>query len=590
MVGTEQPGANRVTSLFITDTSSDMEDATSSRQVVQSGKRMVCSSGSQTDGASRTGSWDGDCLRENGNSDQTAVLYSGCQSETQDKANGTCMVSLNIPNHKAKLQQNGSSMSPSSGLEVDHEMLAVKVVDMLLKKTNIEVKQEKVLPTEVSPKKRKRADTPEDNGQRSTKAVPTPKDKAITRLPSRDRSVSSPVLKRGKRIPSRSHDSESSESESDEDAFRRTRRRRLAIAASGSDSGSQKGIEKSKKRKIDDLKFKKCASEGASEAKSNKSIQTTSSQDSPAKSDSKDIRRYRDRDTASTAKGSSNHDLKNEPKKPTAAASASTIKTLSRRERQLTQPTDFWFQRYYNHLLAKVTMPKILGSTGNCFSRTMISHYLGGSARLTAATVSPITRDQQIYPVKFLMAFSKEFCPIQAKKPGEIIVIATVGDFTKRVPSHIPSFPVFLQRAVGEYEYMGTYEFDEKIKFFSEKETRELAEAPLVEFWVERFFGNRRHNNSLLENVSQLKLSKAGVNALAAQLVPEHLKKKDEVRRLKISQVREYLIKGTVRFTWSFLKPVQYEQKLYNKLSNAKWPVEKRKSTWAALCKDHRDE
>ncbi|KAK6544039.1 hypothetical protein TWF694_000752 [Orbilia ellipsospora] len=578
MVASKQPGVARVTSLFSTDTSSSTEELLRNRHDVQSDKRTICSSGCQTNNTSENRK-DRNTHKKSGKFDQKAFLEKEPQPVMLDKASGSRMVSLSIPGYRAKLQENGSSLSPSRSHEIDHDILADKVVEILLQKTKIEVKQEKTPATKASPKKRKRPDTPEDIGQKHTSPVSTLKTKVNARFPSRDRSASPLPLKRKKLSLSRNHDSES---DSDEDAFRRTRRRRLAIATSGSNSDKHKGKVPREAKKPQDLNFKKHSSEEASDTKNN-NAKTTSSRDSLEKSARKDTDQYRD--TTSAMKGSSNRDLETEPKNSAAVASRPTPKTLSRRERQLTQPNDFWFQKYYNHLLTKVTIPKILGSTGNFFSRTKISHYLGGSGRLTAATVSPLAMEQQIHPVKFLMAFSRQFCPINAKKPGEIIVIASVGDFTKKVPSHISSFPVFLQRAVGEYEYMGSYQFDGKIRLFSDKETRELADAPLVEFWVERFF-DRRRSGSIWDNPSELGLSKAGVNALAAQLVPEHLKRKDEVRRLTVGQVREYLIKGIVRFSWSFLKPVQYEQKLYNKLSNAKWPVEKRKTTWGALCKE----
>ncbi|EPS42933.1 hypothetical protein H072_3063 [Dactylellina haptotyla CBS 200.50] len=262
--------------------------------------------------------------------------------------------------------------------------------------------------------------------------------------------------------------------------------------------------------------------------------------------------------------------------------------SISRRERQESQPNDYWFQRYYNRLISQVQKPKILGSTGNLFSRTKIGYYIGGSSRLTAATVSREAMSEQIFPVDFLMAFNEQLSPIRPEKPGDVIVIATMYDFRTRVPAYTSSFPVFFQRGVGEYEYMGSYEFDDKVKTLSDKETRDLIEPALVDFWIDRLFIRpwSDHGHKRTRQPGPPRLGVSGASALTSQLVPDHVKRRSDIYLLTEKDVRKYILEGTVRLMWSFLKPVKYEQGLYNALSKAKWPVDKKNRSWSALKKD----
>ncbi|EGX51980.1 hypothetical protein AOL_s00043g714 [Orbilia oligospora ATCC 24927] len=283
------------------------------------------------------------------------------------------------------------------------------------------------------------------------------------------------------------------------------------------------------------------------------------------------------------------------PQRPLAHKTAAGA-AVPRLNKPAPLPDTFWFQRRYNRLASEINKPNILNKGRKCFNRRMLSYYLGGNARLTVSPISPSARISQIHRVSCVVAIKKEFVPNPAN-PGEIIVVCSPHDFEKQLPSGVSTFPVFLERGTAEWEYMGTYEFDIS-KRFSNKEADSLQDKNLIDFWLTRMFEMREpvtqgRGTSQKVNLGQINLGwqergqssashrmvptlcDSSVKSLAPQLVPTHLKSRKQVRNLTIRQVEKYLQDGTVKFNWNFLKPVNYDNALYRKLSEAAWPAKK---------------
>ncbi|KAK6517749.1 hypothetical protein TWF506_004930 [Arthrobotrys conoides] len=172
-------------------------------------------------------------------------------------------------------------------------------------------------------------------------------------------------------------------------------------------------------------------------------------------------------------------------------------------------PNTYWFQRYYNGLVSEIDKPDIMTKGRKYFNRRMLSHYLSGNARLTVSPISPSARISQIHCVNCVVAIKKEFVP-NPTNPGEIIIVSSPHDFAKQLPLGVTSFPVFLERGMAEWEYMGTYEFDIS-KRFSNKEANNLQDKNLIDFWLSRMFEMRQpvtqgRGSSQKVNMSQINL------------------------------------------------------------------------------------
>ncbi|KAK6340677.1 hypothetical protein TWF696_009001 [Orbilia brochopaga] len=249
------------------------------------------------------------------------------------------------------------------------------------------------------------------------------------------------------------------------------------------------------------------------------------------------------------------------------------------------QPDDYWFQSYYKKLCSEVQKPRILTGTKKYFSRKMISHYIGGNPR---TTICPVRFDRQWRsktPIRTIVAFCKEILPIRPE-PGGVIVVCTIHNFASQIPGTQP-FPIFVEREIAEWEYIGTYQFDNETKLLSDKEVKDIQNdktGALVEWWIDRLFAGSYMTQ--LQN-EKLKLCQMGVDSLAEQLVPGVLKKRMDVETLTHQQVRRYFREGTLRLRWNFLKPVSFDYDLYRRLCKAEWPLKNgtKPSTWDALKK-----
>ncbi|KAK6358557.1 hypothetical protein TWF730_007884 [Orbilia blumenaviensis] len=285
---------------------------------------------------------------------------------------------------------------------------------------------------------------------------------------------------------------------------------------------------------------------------------------------------------------------------PHFSATRKAAAGASRRVQGGPLPDTFWFQRYYNLLCSKTDQPHVPTENRRLFNRRMLSHYLGGNARSTVSSVSPSARISQIHRVRFVVAIKKEFVP-NPTKPGEIIVISSPHNFMKDLPPDVSSFPVFLERGVAEWEYMGTYEFD-GWKLFSNKEATHLQDKNLIDFWLPRLFEMRQEAEEGRDTVQKIQkchirqdsgkecslvtLCDKAVSSLAPQLVPSSLRSKNHVRKLTLRQVERYFQEGTLKFNWNFLRPVGYDNVLFKKLSEARWPPKKKMTglgIWSSL-------
>ncbi|KAF3933883.1 hypothetical protein ABW19_dt0203265 [Dactylella cylindrospora] len=254
-------------------------------------------------------------------------------------------------------------------------------------------------------------------------------------------------------------------------------------------------------------------------------------------------------------------------------------------------PGIYWFQRYYNELSSEITKPKILPKYPTYFKRPMISHYLGGNPRLTVSSVSDSAQLRKTYAESCVVCFPRGLSPIDPS-PGGVIVMSTIYNWEKQLPKKYPveTFPVFIERDVGRWEYMGTYKFD-KFKDFSGKELRELQTKGhvLIECWLDRIFQPARNAKTkppAIKNgriiMSEPEMSEATIKALVDKLYPDVIKKKSEVSKLTRDDVKKLFIKGDLKLSWCFLKPVGYNHKMHRALCNAEWPIEKKKP-WEGL-------
>ncbi|KAK6501833.1 hypothetical protein TWF481_009655 [Arthrobotrys musiformis] len=517
--------------------------------------------------------------------------------EARDHGTSTCMVSITTPKPEPKQGHPGLGVAPALAAldDRDIEILVSRIVggirDQLVEvkteKPDPPLKQEKQeKPAEESPKKKKQ--------QQNARTSPARRGATVPSLPAEQQSAgesSRPTArKRLRRSITRSKTASSDEEEEDDDdegAFQRKRKRVSITPAApkarqtqqrsptyddhygGQEEEEEGEVTSSQGKKLADLHFRK-----------RKRIET------PATEGEQKTRLPSVAFSTSTSK----------------AAVGAVVPRL-RHADQL--PDTFWFQRYYNRLSSKTDKPDIPAGRQKMFNRMMISHYLGGNARLTVSPISPSARISQVHRVGCIVAIKKEFVPIPIN-PGEVIVVSSLHNLEKQLPIGVTIFPVFLERGTAEWEYMGTYEFDVD-KLFSGREASQLQDKNIIDFWLTRMFETREpategrqvvrkvvlntmnlgwKRNSPAGKTRTPTLSNASVRSIAPQLVPDHLKSKRQVRSLTMRQVEKYFQDGMLRLNWNFLKPVGYDKVLCKKLSEAKWPTSKRSSEeglWSGL-------
>ncbi|KAJ6262502.1 hypothetical protein Dda_3312 [Drechslerella dactyloides] len=207
--------------------------------------------------------------------------------------------------------------------------------------------------------------------------------------------------------------------------------------------------------------------------------------------------------------------------------------------------------------------------------------------------ICPIAINRQMKHTKFapirkIVAFAKEFVPI-SPEPGDIIPVCSIFNHASEIPDTEPAFPVFLERQIAEWGYMGNYQFHEMTKPMSNKEIENLLTETLIDWWIDRLFSGSHTVDPKRARSPNAKpsVSREGVKSLAKQLVPDVLKRKAEVEALTHNQVRGYLRDGTVKLTWNFLTPVGFDYDLHRYLCNSQWPLEggSKASAWDALKK-----
>ncbi|KAK6519505.1 hypothetical protein TWF281_003334 [Arthrobotrys megalospora] len=556
--------------------------------------------------------------------------------DVRDSGTSTCMVSITTPKPKPKRLPSEATSTLSALGDLDLEILVSRIVGEL-KDTLVNVKTEK-LETPVKEERHKKS-TVEPKTEKSRTDSRTMPGYRETKTPSRatgrqstDGTPRNTTKRRLERRPSKSRTESSDEEAEDEEAFQRGRKQVSNPAAApkpqtrkrspspGYEGQYEQEEDSPKPKTLADLHFRKRkrvetpVTEGQRRARSPSAAFSTVG--SPCPFDRRASRINRETplkfkgqiSTAGAAPTPGAKLVKISESPYTPARSRAAMKAAaSQRDRPKLLPETFWFQRYFNHLSSKTVRPNILSKTPKYFNRKMLSHYLGGNARLTVSPISPSAMFSQIHRTKCVVAIKKEFVP-KSTGIGEVIVVSSPHNFAKQLPPGVSSFPVFLERNVSQWEYMGTYEFDTS-KLFSNKEAAHLQDKHLIDFWIPRIFemrhrpeGSRgygrsaklsRNNITLGRNKKQSStgvtttgpaLSDTAVRSLATQLVPDHVRSRSHLRMLTIEQVEKFFQDGTLKLNWNFLKPVGYDNKLFEKLCKAKWPVEKdRSGVWSSL-------
>ncbi|RVD85868.1 uncharacterized protein DFL_004172 [Arthrobotrys flagrans] len=550
----------------------------------------------------------------------------------RDHGTFTCMVSITPPKPTPDSLPSETVPTVATLSDLDIEILVSrivgeikdKLVDVKIEKPDVPAKKEKSL--EEPRRERRRSDEPKSPGHQKATTPPRPAEQRST--------GGSPQLTARKRLERRISKPrvESSDEDEDEGAFQRNRKR---VSTTSATSKLQQTRKRSLSRSYDgqygeevednpktrtpaDLHFRKRKRvetpviEGRCKVRPPSIAFSTTGSPCPFEHKAG----YRSQETplkfkeqiskgGSTPTPSTKPAETPKPQRPPACKSAPGA-VVPRLGRSGPMPDTFWFQRYYNHLVSETDKPNILTKKRRAFSRKMLSHYLGGNARLTVSPISPSARISQIHRVNCIVAIKKEYVPTPTK-PGQVIVVSSPHDFAKQLPLGVTSFPVFLERGTAEWEYMGTYQFD-ICKLFSSKEANHLQDKNLIDFWLSRMFEMRqpaRQGRELVQrvNMNQINLGwKKGrspptkrtvptlcdmsVKSLAPQLVPTHLKSRKEVRNLTVRQVEKYFQDGALKLNWNFLKPVNYDNVLYRKLSEAVWPVKNESaddSLWSNL-------
>ncbi|KAK6348487.1 hypothetical protein TWF718_006278 [Orbilia javanica] len=553
--------------------------------------------------------------------------------DVRDRGTSACVVSVTSPKSRPERLPSVTSPTVATIADLDIEILVSRIVDELKDKL-VDIKVEKPEALTKKEKTERPSDGLRKEGQRLDVRRPPDREPKVAKRQLTNGSLPPTARRKLEKRTSRPRTESSDESE-DEGAFQRGRGRVSATPTTSKSQKSRKtqspdhngrygGSEKEREREYN-LKTETLANPRSKKRKRVESPVTESrskARPSPVAFSTTEPqpllkRRVRDRSQETPLKHmerlSIGGSVLGSSKKPAGTPNATRLSSHRAITGSVTPrpgqsgplPDTFWFQRYYNDLTSRTDKPSILAQNKRCFKRSTLSHYLGGNPRLTVSAISPSARISQIHRVNCVVAIKKEFVPIKTS-PGEVIVVSSPHDFAKQLPSDTTSFPVFLERTTAQWEYMGTYKFD-RCKLFSNKEAKNLQDKTLIDFWLSRMFETRhqaeegrdivqkininRVNSGLKKEDRETKpaaptLCDTSVKSLAAQLVPTILKSRREVRKLTLRQVEEYFQNGTLRLNWNFLKPVGYDNVLYQKLSTAALPPGKADANygpWASL-------